>query len=489
MVTLCLIGSDPSVTVRPFWSAAGDPEPTTGFLAELSDWGKLSELQLAAEESAFKVARRRGSDGSDYTWIAFHRGAGAFGAPRPTTNMGIGFLLRDAEAVPGDVALRFLATSLQAFLLQFAPQGRLDRRISEITPELFPEPRVAATLRAAIYQRTQGSGLAVRAGKTAGGVLFFDLAGPDERDQIASYLDDCQSDDRFSTYHTLLVGDAPPASEKRLTKGVHVTAVGAFYDASAVEDAEPDAATPATVAVVDNALPGDRQQIAPAAAIPHHAPVMREYREPASTRRSSNPVAESYYYRGLAHALIAVLVIVLAFAAMGYRLTRESAQPPRTDYGITSPGDGATTVPPSSVDPESASAGTATAMPANDPVKVLGIYFGRLRQGKISEALDIWSEENRPAISPQQIADTLRHYRDFQATISPASQPRSVAGETQVAVPVTLTGKIDDAPFSVSGSIGMRIGEVNGKPRWLIYDMGTLATHEPVVLTQRQISY
>jgi len=475
MVTTCLIGSSPSVAVRTFW--AEDQSLSAAFVAQLRNWANLDELRLEPKESVIKVARHY-HGGKTYTWIALYRAAGGYKTERKTTNMGVGFCLTGLEAVHGRVALDYLVETLQAFLDIYAPDGALTKKMVALSPEEFREPASGDALRRDVFERTEGIGLAARSKEVVGGTLFFDLVGPDERDKIADYIDACQADPKFEDYHTLLIGDAPKASESRLNTGVEVVSATNF-----LADKIPPKPVAAPGQPARDALPDhDRLTASSRGAELQHLTRMYVDRSPPRVRREAEPG----YYRGILHGAVGAVVVMTIFLLLvGHPFSGRStdggggvvnqAQIQGTPEELATPdvsGGGST-----GGDFGYTSGHEATAKEATNAVIR---YFDYLERRHVDAALGMWVPEIRPAADPTKVEAAFRQFSAYHATVRDSSPPAVVDGALRAEVPVKITMIFNGERFSRKGTVKL-VAQAGEPGHWQI-EGADVGSEDPVKL-------
>jgi len=319
--------------------------------------GSLGDMSLGPDESAIKVARRV-HDGTIHTLIGLYHSAGGYGSTRGGAVMGAGFCLTGTETIHGRAALAYLVDALQAFLDTCATEGRLTSRLRAISPAILPEPASARALKANLFEPTPDSGLATRSGSGPGGVLFFGLAGPGEREAIADYLDACQVDPRFSGYHTLLIGDARDPFDQRLSSSGSEMVSAAEFLNRRIARSEPPA--PDLIADMDSSRASWRTHLGDTETPRERGQFTRVYRRGAAGAPAprARHAGKSGFYLGflcgvVATALLAVMTTYLFMTRIDAtaRQASEIRSEPPSEMG----GDG--------IDPAVPHAGEATLRP------------------------------------------------------------------------------------------------------------------------------
>ena len=442
-IITCLIGSDPAVTVRPFWTA----EPLAGsFLSELSEWADLHEMRLLPGELLLKLSRHEFED-TVFTWMALYVQADPYQSSRKHGFLGAGFFLAGNQAVPGQQAVAHLAAVVSALLDVAAPKRKLTLPISQLSEELLPLPPTAAALE---FERSSSSGRQ-RAGAAdepvVGGILFVDISDPA---QNARYMGEAQLQPEYRKYHTVLVGHPPEAGDDRILKPLDIVSHEHFAVGAAP--------SVRTIRRDRSGGHGGGYQAQPRAEARIRAEVFAPGRSELRPAELHLPSSRNLnFYRGMIWGIVGTAAFFLALFLLGLIFV------PRL---IRSPSPGET--PAVSPQADLAPAAPAESSVTNPAVETVERFFADLEAGRDQEARDRWASRSRVA-----------GFGEFANWYNRFSEVRVVAGEvserpaegailrTDIAIAI-MALRSEGRTISGQGEVQLRRDSAEADEAWYI---------------------
>lgn len=447
-MTTCLIGCDPGVTVRPFWTREQYP---AAFLQALGDWGDLHELRLLPGESILKLSRHH-IDDRIFTWMALYVQVDPYRSMRKYGFLGAGLLLDADETVAGAPAVAHLDQVVSSFLSIAAPERKLTLPLADLTRETLPFPETTYRLEASIEKLPGRGGLRPRADRAPGKILFIDISDPG---QNAHYMEAAQRDPQFREYHTLLLGRAPAPSDERTLKKLEIVTHQDFLDRAGRGKKHEVRASRSTDTQrrTSYSIPS----VAKAPSWAETGPSLYDF-DAKLPARPTPPVHDRFYHgmvvgiMGTA-AFFVVLTVFLLLVASWSGLLPERSDP--TNTAINGVAEA----------PETESMQSPSTLAAAESVNA---FFQDLADGREIEARGRWTSRGR-ANGFGEVRQWRQRFTDVQVrTEQPLELPRD-GDILQVQVPLTISASaLDGSSNTGRGRAVLRRSPTDAATAWYI---------------------